>query len=124
MKKKIALFSTLLMLVSAMLCLSACGDDKDDEKATEGVWYLVAYGSNNNECDWGEYMAFNDGALVWGQRDRGTKTSSFSFTSDGKKIICVPIDGYSEPIIFTIESVSKDKMTTTSTDDIRRHWRR
>lgn len=123
MTKKITILLMAVIAIISCSCLTSCGND-DDSKATEGTWYLVDYGTVNNvTCTWGEFITFTDTDMVWGLRDRGSSASYFRYTCSGKKIKCVALDG-SDDITFTIKSVSGDKMTTTSTDNIERHWRR
>lgn len=121
MKKTIRLMSFLVVVITALCCILSCS--KDSDEATSGKWYLVSYGSSNVECTWGEYLSFSGNAMTWGARDRGSKNSYFTYTCSGKNIVCIDQNG-SEDIIFTIESVSGSKMTTTSTDGIKRKWRR
>lgn len=122
MKKEHKFFTVLVTVILSICCLVSCGND-DSDKATEGTWYLVSYGSNNTSCTWGEFITFSNSEMVWGLRDRGTSSSYFKYTCSGSKIKCVALDG-SDDITFTVKSVSGDRMTTTSTDNIERQWKR
>lgn len=122
MKKKFKFFTVLTTVILSVSCLLSCSSD-DSDKATEGTWYLVSYGSSNIDCTWGEFITFSTNEMVWGLRDRGTSSSYFKYSCDGSKIKCVALDG-SDDITFTVKSISGDKMTTTSTDNIERRWRR
>lgn len=109
----------LLSLVAIPSLLTCCSDDTD--KATSGVWYLQSY--NDNNCNWGEFLAFEGNQMVWGLRDRGTSSSTFTYSCTGAKIKCKCTSG-DDDITFTVETVSSSNMTTTSTDGIKRYWKR
>ncbi len=114
MKRTSLSFITILMVMFMGSCLFlSCDDDKKEEKneyILNGTYKLDYYywetnSNNKKNCTWGEYMMFNNGALVWNDR-QGGENSAYTYTEKNQKIRCINVldNNDIEELTYTLSS--------------------
>lgn len=109
------------MLIGVLFCMLSCGSDDDNggDSALKGKWYLVSF--DGSACNWGEYIQFSGSKMYWNKRSGGTRNTTYTFQETGNGFKC---SNGSDSYVFSITGYAGKTMTTYSSDDIVRVWKR
>lgn len=109
MKKYINYTVMLIALLAMGFTFTSCEDDNNngsgDTVNLNGTWYLDYYvyenSGNRVKCTWGEYMYFNNGALIWNNR-KDEDYSGYVYTQNGNNVTCTNVLNPSEVENWTV----------------------